>query len=186
VFALPVDLPGADPLAHPKVTEHLTEVGVIVALMGAGLKIDRPLSRKGWASTWRLLATAMPLTIAAVALPGRWWTGLVPAAALLLGGALAPTDPVLASDVQVGELTDQEDSEDEVRFALTSEAGLNDGLAFPCQLKPLTWQAVRAGSSVRVRVARVVPRPGSRRRRHGGPPVPSRRRRRSRRRPGCG
>jgi sodium/hydrogen antiporter len=131
VFGLPVGLPDADPLAHPKVTEHLTEVGVIVALMGAGLKIDRPLSRKGWASTWRLLAIAMPVTIAAMALLGWWWVGLVPATALLLGAALAPTDPVLASDVQVGEPTDEEDSEDEVRFALTSEAGLNDGLAFP-------------------------------------------------------
>jgi NhaP-type Na+/H+ or K+/H+ antiporter len=55
----------------------------------------------------------------------------VPATALLLGAALAPTDPVLAADVQVGEPTGEEDSEDEVRFALTSEAGLNDGLAFP-------------------------------------------------------
>jgi NhaP-type Na+/H+ or K+/H+ antiporter len=131
VFALPLGLPDADPLAYPKVTEHLTEVGVIVALMGAGLKIDRPLGGRRWASTWRLLAIAMPLTIAATALLGWWWAGLVPAAALLLGAALAPTDPVLASDVQVGEPTEEEDSEDEVRFALTSEAGLNDGLAFP-------------------------------------------------------
>nr|WP_221383256.1 cation:proton antiporter [Actinoplanes polyasparticus] len=130
-FGLPIGLPDADPLAYPKVTEHLTEIGVIVALMGAGLKIDRPFSRRGWSSTWRLLAIAMPLTIAAVALLGWWWAGLVPAAAMLLGAALAPTDPVLAADVQVGEPTDEEDSEDEVRFALTSEAGLNDGLAFP-------------------------------------------------------
>ncbi|WP_067502947.1 sodium:proton antiporter [Actinoplanes sp. TFC3] len=131
VFALPLDLPDADPFAHPKLTQHLTEVCVIVALMGAGLKIDRPLARGRWTSTWRLLIIAMPVTIAAVALLGWWWAGLVPAAALLLGGALAPTDPVLAADVQVGEPTDEEDSEDEVRFALTSEAGLNDGLAFP-------------------------------------------------------
>jgi NhaP-type Na+/H+ or K+/H+ antiporter len=131
VFALPTGLPHPDPLARPTVTEHLTEVGVIVALMGAGLKIDRPLGWRRWSSTWRLLAIAMPLTIAATALLGWWWAGLVPAAALLLGAALAPTDPVLASDVQVGEPTDQEDSEDEVRFTLTSEAGLNDGLAFP-------------------------------------------------------
>jgi NhaP-type Na+/H+ or K+/H+ antiporter len=131
VFALPLGLPDADPLAHPTLVEHLTEVGVVVALMGAGLKIDRPWGRRRWASTWRLLAIAMPVTIAAVALLGWWWAGLVPAAALLLGAALAPTDPVLASDVQVGEPTDEEDSEDEVRFALTSEAGLNDGLAFP-------------------------------------------------------
>jgi NhaP-type Na+/H+ or K+/H+ antiporter len=131
VFGLPLGLPDADPFAYPKLTQHLTEVCVIVALMGAGLKIDRPLAGGRWSSTWRLLAVAMPVTIAAVALLGWWWAGLVPAAALLLGAALAPTDPVLASDVQVGEPTDEEDSEDEVRFALTSEAGLNDGLAFP-------------------------------------------------------
>ncbi|MGC5662512.1 cation:proton antiporter [Micromonospora sp. WMMD723] len=131
VFALPIGLPAPDPLRYPQVATHLTEIGVIVALMGAGLKIDRPLSWRKWSSTWRLLAIAMPLCIAAVALLGWWWAGLVPAAALLLGAALAPTDPVLASDVQVGEPTDAEDSEDEVRFALTSEAGLNDGLAFP-------------------------------------------------------
>ncbi|MCW3842824.1 cation:proton antiporter [Micromonospora yasonensis] len=131
VFLLPTGLPSPDPLRWPALTTHLTEVGVIVALMGAGLKIDRPPSWARWSSTWRLLAVAMPLCIAAVALLGWWWAGLVPAAALLLGAALAPTDPVLASDVQVGEPTDVEDSEDEVRFALTSEAGLNDGLAFP-------------------------------------------------------
>jgi len=131
VFALPLGLPKVDPLAHSALTEHLTEVGVIVALMGAGLKIDRPLGKRRWSSTWRLLAVAMPVTIAAVAFLGWWWAGLVPAAALLLGAALAPTDPVLAADVQVGEPTDEEDSEDEVRFALTSEAGMNDGLAFP-------------------------------------------------------
>ncbi|MET7750174.1 cation:proton antiporter [Micromonospora sp. NPDC005367] len=131
VFLLPTGLPVPDPLAYPEVATHLTEIGVIVALMGAGLKIDRPLSWSRWSSTWRLLAVAMPFCIAAVAVLGWWWAGLVPATALLLGSALAPTDPVLASDVQVGEPTDAEDSEDEVRFALTSEAGLNDGLAFP-------------------------------------------------------
>ncbi|SCL33225.1 NhaP-type Na+/H+ or K+/H+ antiporter [Micromonospora nigra] len=131
VFLLPIGLPMPEPLEHRVFATHLTEIGVIVALMGAGLKIDRPLSWARWSSTWRLLAIAMPLCIAAVALLGWWWAGLVPAAALLLGAALAPTDPVLAADVQVGEPNDVEDAEDEVRFALTSEAGLNDGLAFP-------------------------------------------------------
>ncbi|WP_329108952.1 cation:proton antiporter [Micromonospora sp. NBC_01699] len=131
VFLLPTGLPSPDPLAHPQLTTHLTEIGVIVALMGAGLKIDRPAGWRRWSSTWRLLAIGMPLCIVCVALLGWWWAGLVPAAALLLAAALAPTDPVLAADVQVGEPTDVEDNEDEVRFALTSEAGLNDGLAFP-------------------------------------------------------
>lgn len=77
----------------------------------------------------------MPLCIGAVALAGWWVMGLPVATALLVGAALAPTDPVLAGDVQVeGPTTEAEediDEHDEVRFALTSEAGLNDALAFP-------------------------------------------------------
>ncbi|HSO47678.1 MAG TPA: cation:proton antiporter [Rhizobiaceae bacterium] len=120
---------GANPLENRLVTERLTEFVVIVALTGAGLKLDRPLSWRGWNVTWRLLGIAMPLTIAAIALLGWAILGLGVAAAVLLGAVLAPTDPVLASDVQVGPpLTGEED---DVRFALTSEAGLNDGLAFP-------------------------------------------------------
>lgn len=127
-------IPGLDDLAsHPQehlgFTERVTELVVIVALMGAGLKLDRAI---GWASaalTWRLLAIAMPLTIVALAVAAHAILGLGIAAALLLGAVLAPTDPVLASDVQVGPPRSGE--EDEVRFTLTSEAGLNDGLAFP-------------------------------------------------------
>ena len=80
-------------------------------------------------TTWRLLAISMPLTIAAIAALGWSILGLGLASALLLGSALAPTDPVLASDVQVGPPQSGEDGE--VRFSLTSEAGLNDGLSFP-------------------------------------------------------
>jgi sodium/hydrogen antiporter len=122
---------GAEPdlLGHPHLTERLTELIVIVALMGAGLKLNRPVGWRSWIITWRLLAITMPLSIAGIALLGWWGLGLAPAAALLLGAVLAPTDPVLASDVQVGPPHDPE--EDEVRFSLTSEAGLNDGLAFP-------------------------------------------------------
>ena len=142
VFALVGDLPDPDPLRYPAVTERLTEIAVIVALMGAGLKLDRPIGWRSWSSTWRLLAIAMPLTIAATALLGWWWIGLAPAAALLLGSALAPTDPVLASDVQVGRPGGGEDEEDEVRFSLTSEAGLNDALAFPFVLAALAMATV--------------------------------------------
>lgn len=130
IFALP-NVPGVapHPQDHLKLTERLTELVVIVALMGAGLKLDRPLAWATCQLTWRLLGIAMPLTIAALALLGTWLLGLGAAAAILLAASLAPTDPVLASDVQVG--PPGRGKEDEVRFTLTAEAGLNDGLAFP-------------------------------------------------------
>ena len=138
LFSLPLPIDAPDPLAFPDWAEYLTELGVIVSLMGAGLKLDRPLGWQTWRSTWRLLAITMPLTIVGTAVLGWWMVGLAPAAAMLLGAALAPTDPVLASDVQVGppgealeDIDDPRDAEEEVRFALTSEAGLNDALAFP-------------------------------------------------------
>ena len=184
VYALPLGLPLPDPLEHAEATERLTELGVLVALTGAGLGIDRPIGWRRWGSAWRLLAVAMPICIAATAVVGVAVLGLGLAGAVLLGAALAPTDPVLAADVQVGEPTvapaedavdddaadadplddpdDEargvldaappsvtasqdreaeereaaavrtvEENEDEVRVALTAEAGLNDGLAFP-------------------------------------------------------
>jgi len=117
------------PLVYPEITERFTEFVVIVALMGAGLKLDRIFSWRRWCVTWRLLAITMPLSILAITAIGGWGLGLSWTAALLLGASLAPTDPVLAADVQVGPPKTGE--EDEVRFGLTSEAGLNDGLAFP-------------------------------------------------------
>lgn len=134
LLGLFVDRGRLSPIVEPELTEHLAELTILVALMGVGLAIDRPIGWKRWKVTWRLLLVAMPACIAAVAGVG-WLVGLAPATALLLGAVLAPTDPVLASDVQVQGPTTGEGAEpeedDEVRFALTSEAGLNDGLAFP-------------------------------------------------------
>lgn len=124
-------LKGLNVEEHLTLVEHATELCVIVALMGVGLALDRPLSWRGWSSTWRLLGVGMPLFIAFAALLAWGIMGVPVAAAVLLAAVMAPTDPVLASEVQVGEPTDDPHSEDEVRFALSSEAGLNDGLAFP-------------------------------------------------------
>ncbi|MFF1882634.1 cation:proton antiporter [Pseudarthrobacter sp. NPDC058196] len=133
-FALIPSLPDPNPVEHSGFVMHLAEICVIISLMGAGLALDRPVGRKRWSTTWRLLGIAMPLCIAGLTLLGMWFLGLGLGAALLVAASLAPTDPVLASEVQVGEPADAEDGverEDEVRFGLTSEAGLNDGLAFP-------------------------------------------------------
>lgn len=117
------------PVSAPKPWEIVSEICLIVGLFGVGLRIDRLLDLKRWSPTIRLLVIAMPLTIAGLALLGWQAAGMTAAGALLLGAVMAPTDPVLAGDVQVGRPT--EGGEHPVRFTLTTEAGLNDGLAFP-------------------------------------------------------
>ncbi|QIK77983.1 sodium:proton antiporter [Sphingomonas piscis] len=129
-FAFVPGMPAVvDPRTSPKVWERLSELAVIVALFGTGLRIDNLTNYKRWQPTVRMLLVAMPLTILAVAGLGYWLAGMTLAGAILLGAVLAPTDPVLAGDVQVGPPT--EGGEHPVRFTLTTEAGLNDGLAFP-------------------------------------------------------
>jgi NhaP-type Na+/H+ or K+/H+ antiporter len=130
LFALP-GMPEVSPNDEGSLAfiERLTELAVVVSLMGAGLKLDRRLGWRTWRYTWRLLGLGMPLAILCLALLAFFLLGLGVATALLLAAVLAPTDPVLASDLQVGPPNSGE--EDETRFALTSEAGLNDGLAFP-------------------------------------------------------
>lgn len=128
-------------MRYGNIVLHFSEITVLVALMGVGLALDRALSLKSWrtwkawSNTWRLLLIAMPVSILVLTLFGHFVLGFSVAAALLIAAALAPTDPVLAADVQVDGPTVDADGEvdehDEVRFALTSEAGFNDALAFP-------------------------------------------------------
>ncbi|WP_100336937.1 cation:proton antiporter [Hymenobacter chitinivorans] len=128
IYALPLELP-TDPFRHQTLVTHVSELCVLVALTGTGLKIDRVFSFRTWRTPLLLVLVLMVLTIAGLTLAGWALVGLPLASALLLAAALAPTDPVLAGDVQVGD--PGEGREDNVRFALTGEAGLNDGLAFP-------------------------------------------------------
>lgn len=124
---LGVDL--VEPLRDSELIERAAEFAVVIALFSAGIRLDRKLSWRGWSSSVRLIAVAMPLTIAGVAAFAHLAMGLSLGAAIVLGAVLAPTDPVLANEVQVG--PPGEGEEKEPRFALTSEAGLNDGFAFP-------------------------------------------------------
>jgi NhaP-type Na+/H+ or K+/H+ antiporter len=136
VFAILPGMPAPlDPTTAPRVWELATELTVVVALFGAGLRID-DIAAASWGPTWRLLIYTLPLTILAVALLGWSVGGLTIAGAVLLAAVLSPTDPVLAGDLQVG--PPLEGGEQPVRFTLTTEAGLNDGLAFPFVLLALT------------------------------------------------
>ena len=135
VYALIDTLPEPNPTKENLITLRLTELVVIISLMGVGLKIDQRFSFKAWAIPLSLVSVTMLLSIAATAALAHFWLGFNIASAMLLGAALAPTDPVLASDVQVGPPLEKDRSN--VRFSLTAEGGLNDGMAFP-----FTWLAI--------------------------------------------
>jgi NhaP-type Na+/H+ or K+/H+ antiporter len=107
--------------------ERLTEMAVVLSLFVGGLRLRLPPQHSKWRPAYQLASVAMILTIAGIAIAGWSLFGLPPAIALLVGAMLAPTDPVLAGAVTVGHSQDQ----DRLRFALSGEAGLNDGLAFP-------------------------------------------------------
>ena len=110
-----------------KVLERITEMVVIVSVFGCGLKMNRRLNLSAWNTTARLIGFVMPISIVALSAVAHWLLGMSWGAAILLGAILAPTDPVLASEVQLTHIKDK----NELRFGLTSEGGLNDALAFP-------------------------------------------------------
>jgi NhaP-type Na+/H+ or K+/H+ antiporter len=115
-----------DPIADAKLLEHLSELVVVVSLFSVGLKLSVELDDRRWLLPLRLAVGSMVITVGLIALAGLA-LGLPLGAAVLLGAILAPTDPVLASDVQVSDPQDRS----RLRVALTGEGGLNDGTAFP-------------------------------------------------------
>ena len=115
------------PVTHTQVLERIAEVVVLLSLFTSGLKMSLGFGDGRWLLPLRLALLSMLVTVAFIAVIGVAWLGLSVGAAILLGGILAPTDPVLASDVQVADAGDR----DRLRFALTGEAGLNDGTAYP-------------------------------------------------------
>src|SRR5918993_1991638 len=116
-----------DALHDAALLEHLSEIVVIVSLFSVGLKLRVPIRDRRWRTAFVLAFGSMTLTVALVTIAGVYLLGLPVGGAVLLGAVMAPTDPVLASDVQVGDPFDR----DPLRFSLTGEAGLNDGTAFP-------------------------------------------------------
>lgn len=112
---------------HGGLIERVAEVVVLASLFTSGLKLRAPLTTRRWTRPLRLASVSMVITVLLITLVGVALLELPLGAAVLLGAILAPTDPVLAADVQVANPHDR----DELRFALTGEGGLNDGTAFP-------------------------------------------------------
>lgn len=116
-----------NPFEEAHLLETLTEVAVLVSLFSAGVKMPVPITRKRWAPAIRLAWVSMSINVGLVAAFSYYALGLPIGAGVLLGAILAPTDPVLATDVQLR----HPDDRDQLRFTLTCEAGMNDGSAFP-------------------------------------------------------
>ncbi len=116
-----------NPLKESALLEVLTEVAVLISLFSAGVKMPVPFRFSRWREPILLATVAMTITVAMVAAFAYYVIGLPLGAGVLLGAILAPTDPVLATDVQIRHAGDH----DHLRFTLTSEAGMNDGSAFP-------------------------------------------------------
>ena len=116
-----------NPLKQSHLLEVLAELAVLLSLFIAGTKMPVPFVWKTWRVPLRLAVVSMTVSVALTAAFGYYALGLPLGAAVLLGGILAPTDPVLATEVQVRHMGDT----DPLRFTLTSEAGMNDGSAFP-------------------------------------------------------
>ena len=116
-----------NPIEESHLLETLTEIAVLVSLFSAGVKMPVPITRKRWAPAIRLAWLSMTINVALVAAFAYYVLHLPLGAGVLLGAILAPTDPVLATDVQLRHADDR----DQLRFNLTCEAGMNDGSAFP-------------------------------------------------------
>jgi NhaP-type Na+/H+ or K+/H+ antiporter len=116
-----------DPLKQSGLLEVLTEIAVLISLFSAGVKMPVPVKWPKWRAPVRLAWVSMTITVGLIAGFSHYLLGLPLGAGVLLGAILAPTDPVLATDVQTRHPGDR----DKLRFTLTCEAGMNDGTAFP-------------------------------------------------------
>ena len=137
-------LPKPDLRRNDDVTLHLTELVVIISLMGTGLKLDQKFNFRKWHVPFRLVSVNMLLCIGLMMAVCIYFLDFSPILALLIAAVLSPTDPVLATDVQVG--APHEDNPDNVKFSLTAEAGFNDGIAFPFIWLAIAWFGIEAGT----------------------------------------
>ena len=128
-----------DPIADHGILEIIAEAAVLVSLFAVGLKLTLPWSDHRWRAALQLATVSMVITVALLAALAMVLFDLPIGAAILLGAILAPTDPVLASDVQLS----NPDDRDSVRFSLTGEGGLNDGAAFPFVMLGLALLGLR-------------------------------------------
>ena len=150
LFLLDAPLPWPDPLWPVKETKIFTEIIVIISLMTAGLKIGCTYSLKDWKKPLLLIGATMPLFMATIFLISYYVLHISGSLSLLLAAVLAPTDPVLASELQLKDHDQIKGEKAGLRFTLTAEAGINDGLAFPFVYLAILWSKQTAFAQIDV------------------------------------
>lgn len=114
-----------------------------VALMAIALRYPITQMRRRTGEVAVLVLVVLPI-MAAIMAAGAAWSMQVPLGlALVLGAALSPTDPVLASGIVTGEYAER-DIPGRGRQVLSLESGANDGLALPFLTVALAWALERS------------------------------------------
>lgn len=119
-----------NPIQDAHLLQLITEIALLISLFAVGLKLGVPILDRRWLLPLRLAFPSVLITVALIAGVGVWGLHLSVGEAILLGGILAPTDPVLASGIQ----SESGTTPDTVRFGLAGEGAINDGSAFPVVL----------------------------------------------------
>ncbi len=148
LYLFDAPLPWPDPIWPAKETKIFTEIIVIISLMTAGLKIGFTYSLKDWKKPLLLIGVTMPLFMAIIFIISFYILNIPGPLALLLAAILAPTDPVLASELQLKDHDETKNKKADLRFTLTAEAGINDGLAFPFVFLAILWSQVNTFSEI--------------------------------------
>jgi sodium/hydrogen antiporter len=141
----------------PVTSDHATlhevaELLLAVSVMGVALRYPFADVRRRARPVLLLLVVAMPMMALVTTGLAMGVLGLSAAAALLLGTALSPTDPVLASSVVTGEAA-EEDLPERDRQVLSLESGANDGLALPLVLVAVALAGPMTGTAAAVETA---------------------------------
>ncbi|MDX1470846.1 MAG: cation:proton antiporter [Flavobacteriaceae bacterium] len=136
-IGIPINWP--EPLWDNEWVKIITELIVVISLMGAGLKIGFRYSREHWRKPLKLIHTTMPLYILGIFILAYYLLGLDGPVSLLLAAVCAPTDPVMATEMQIEDKGEAKDKNTGLRYLLTAEAGLNDGMAFPFVFLAILW-----------------------------------------------
>jgi NhaP-type Na+/H+ or K+/H+ antiporter len=128
-----------------------TATRILLAISVMSVALRYPLSdvRAQARPVLLLLAVAMPAMALITAGLSAWFLGVGVGAAALLGAALCPTDPVLASSVVTGRPAEQ-DLPARDRQILSLESGANDGLALPLVLVAIAIAGPLTGSEAAV------------------------------------